>query len=268
MMLTAWHADRANEKNWHVAVPYLIGGVALTLFTPMYKASFIAGFVTLVVALTFANAAMGVINARVVGKLLMAGPIQHIHAATSSSFVHLCCICRQHSKGTLVPVLCTSTLLLQLLRDRLSTPYLLYVPPTLPKHLPVLTLCCCCCCCLQSSPANLLFTRFCPAQPTAALDTKHTGIGLALYTAILACLGGFSGPVIIGTMVQRLGSFSQATIAMGAILCAAGLLMAGLAVWEKWGRKEKCGSSAALGDSAVESRSQAAAGADKGVASV
>jgi hypothetical protein len=106
------------------------------------------------------------------------------------------------------------------------------------------------------------------AQPTAALDTKHTGIGLALYTAILACLGGFSGPVIIGTMVQRLGSFSQATIAMGAILCAAGLLMAGLAVWEKWGRKEKGGSSAVLGDSAVESRSRAASAADKGVASV
>jgi hypothetical protein len=68
MMLTAWHADRVNEKNWHVAVPYLIGGVALTLFTPLYKASFIAGFVILVVALTFANAAMGVINARVVGE--------------------------------------------------------------------------------------------------------------------------------------------------------------------------------------------------------
>jgi MFS family permease len=72
MLLTAWHADRVDEKNWHVAVPYLIGGVALTLFTPLYKASFIAGFATLVVALTFANAAMGVINARVVGELRMA----------------------------------------------------------------------------------------------------------------------------------------------------------------------------------------------------
>jgi hypothetical protein len=93
MMLTAWHADRVNEKNWHVAVPYLIGGVALTLFTPMYKASFIAGFVTLVVALTFANAAMGVINARVVGELLISGLTHHTHASTLSSFVHLCCIC-------------------------------------------------------------------------------------------------------------------------------------------------------------------------------
>ncbi|KAF6256298.1 major facilitator superfamily domain-containing protein, partial [Scenedesmus sp. NREL 46B-D3] len=138
MVLTAWHADRVDEKNWHVAVPYLIGGVALTLFTPLYTALFIAGFITLVLALTFANAAMGVINARVV----------------------------------------------------------------------------------------------------AALETKHTGIGLALYTAILACLGGFSGPVIIGTMVQQLGSFSQATIAMGAILCSAGLLMAGLAVGGKWGLKK------------------------------
>lgn len=68
MVLTAWHADRVDEKNWHVAVPYLIGGVALTLFTPLYTASFIAGFITLVLAITFANAAMGVINARVVGE--------------------------------------------------------------------------------------------------------------------------------------------------------------------------------------------------------
>lgn len=70
MVITAWHADRVNEKNWHVAVPYLIGGIALTLFTPLYKVSFTAGFVILVVALTFANAAMGVINARVVGECL------------------------------------------------------------------------------------------------------------------------------------------------------------------------------------------------------
>jgi hypothetical protein len=93
MMLTAWHADRVNEKNWHVAVPYLIGGVALTLFTPMYKASFIAGFVTLVVALTFANAATGVINARVVGELTLrmaARLIQHMHAAIPSSRVSAC----------------------------------------------------------------------------------------------------------------------------------------------------------------------------------
>lgn len=34
-------------------------------------------------------------------------------------------------------------------------------------------------------------------------------MGLAIYTAVLACLGGFSGPVIIGAMVERLGSFSQ-----------------------------------------------------------
>lgn len=69
MLLTAWHADRVNEKNWHVAVPYLVGGVVLTLFTPLYsKASFAAGFAVLVVSVTFANAAAGVINSRVVGE--------------------------------------------------------------------------------------------------------------------------------------------------------------------------------------------------------
>jgi hypothetical protein len=100
-------------------------------------------------------------------------------------------------------------------------------------------------------------------MPTAAaLNTKDTGIGLALYTAILACLGGFSGPVIIGTMVQRLGSFSQATIAMGAILCSAGLLMAALAVWEHCQRRKEKGGAAA-GESAAESgrKTEAQAGA-------
>lgn len=170
MVITAWHADRVNEKNWHVAVPYLIGGIALTLFTPLYKVSFTAGFVILVVALTFANAAMGVINARVV----------------------------------------------------------------------------------------------------AALNTKDTGIGLALYTAILACLGGFSGPVIIGTMVQRLGSFSQATIVMGAILCSAALLMAGLAMWERCQRKREKESRGSAGvtecGSAAESGRKV--GSEAGVAAV
>jgi hypothetical protein len=118
---------------------------------------------------------------------------------------------------------------------------------------------------LFAKPPDLLPSTVRFASTAAALHTKDTGIGLALYTAILACLGGFSGPVIIGTMVQRLGSFSQATIAMGAILCAAGLLMAGLAVSEHRQRRSNRKSTAAAGG-AVESSSKGAV--DAGVAAV
>lgn len=69
----------------------------------------------------------------------------------------------------------------------------------------------------------------------ACLDTRHVGIGLALYTAVCGILAGFTGPLITGAIVQKMGSFSLATIADGVLLIAAGLLMTGLAFWEKWG---------------------------------
>lgn len=68
MLVTAWHSDRVNEKNWHVAVPYVISGVVLTLFTPFYKLSFAGGFAVLVIYMTLANASAGVFNSRVVGE--------------------------------------------------------------------------------------------------------------------------------------------------------------------------------------------------------
>jgi hypothetical protein len=68
MVLVAWHSDRVNEKALHVAVPYILGGVALLCYTPMASASFAAGFANLVIAMTAANAATGVISSRVVGE--------------------------------------------------------------------------------------------------------------------------------------------------------------------------------------------------------
>lgn len=68
MVLVAWHSDRVNEKSLHVAVPYLLGGLFLLCYTPMASLSFAAGFVGLVIAMTAANAATGVISSRVVGK--------------------------------------------------------------------------------------------------------------------------------------------------------------------------------------------------------
>lgn len=71
MLLVAWHSDRVNEKALHVAVPYIIGGVVLACYTPMASISFVAGFVNIVIALTAANAAIGVISSRVVGEFTL-----------------------------------------------------------------------------------------------------------------------------------------------------------------------------------------------------
>lgn len=68
MVIVAWHSDRVNEKAFHVAVPYLLGGIFLCCYTPMASVSFAAGFVNLVIAMTAANGATGVISSRVVGE--------------------------------------------------------------------------------------------------------------------------------------------------------------------------------------------------------
>lgn len=45
--------------------------------------------------------------------------------------------------------------------------------------------------------------------PAACLDTKHAGIGLALHHAVVACVAGFAGPVFVGALLQRTGSFAS-----------------------------------------------------------
>lgn len=64
-------------------------------------------------------------------------------------------------------------------------------------------------------------------------DTKAVGIGLAIYTLLIALFSGFVGPVIAGALVQELGSFGQAMTANGAFMLGAAFLMFGLAVWER-----------------------------------
>lgn len=41
------------------------------------------------------------------------------------------------------------------------------------------------------------------------LDTKHAGVGLALHHAVVASVAGFAGPVFVGALVQRTGSFGS-----------------------------------------------------------
>lgn len=50
------------------------------------------------------------------------------------------------------------------------------------------------------------------------------------------------GPMIVGVLVQRIGNFVSSMVAMGAFLCAAGLMMVGLATYmqcsKRRGRKQ------------------------------
>jgi hypothetical protein len=64
-------------------------------------------------------------------------------------------------------------------------------------------------------------------------DPKAVGIGLAIYTLLIALFSGFLGPVIAGALVQEMGSFSQAMVVNGAVMVGAGLLMTMLAVFER-----------------------------------
>lgn len=41
------------------------------------------------------------------------------------------------------------------------------------------------------------------------LDTKHAGVGLALHHAVVASVAGFAGPLFVGALVQRTGSFGS-----------------------------------------------------------
>lgn len=80
--------------------------------------------------------------------------------------------------------------------------------------------------CLSCVPAPTLSGAVC-------FPTKAVGIGLAIYTLLIALFSGFLGPVIAGALVQQMGSFSQAMLVNGAVMVGAGLLMAGLAIWER-----------------------------------
>ena len=55
------------EKELHIGVPWILGGVILALFEPLYKRAFVAGFSVIVVALTLAYYSQSIIFARVTG---------------------------------------------------------------------------------------------------------------------------------------------------------------------------------------------------------
>lgn len=64
-----------------------------------------------------------------------------------------------------------------------------------------------------------------------SLDRKHAGVGVAIFNAVGASIGGFLGPLVTGAFVQRTGSFVESMVAMGAFLCSSGLMMVGLGIY-------------------------------------
>lgn len=69
-----------------------------------------------------------------------------------------------------------------------------------------------------------------PAEP---LDARHVAIGVALFNAVGAAVGGFLGPYVTGAVVQRMGSFVKATLIQGSFLLASGVLTVALGIWEQ-----------------------------------
>jgi hypothetical protein len=76
MSLTAWHSDRVKERTLHIGVTALIGAVFWLCFGPMYHLSFAAGFVSLVFAMMFAYAQVGIMYAKVTGECLKVSQTQ------------------------------------------------------------------------------------------------------------------------------------------------------------------------------------------------
>jgi MFS-type transporter involved in bile tolerance (Atg22 family) len=72
-----------------------------------------------------------------------------------------------------------------------------------------------------------------------SLDTKHAGVGIAIFNAIGAAVGGFSGPWIVGTLVNRMGSFMPSMVFMGVFLTAGGVMLSGFWFWELWQRRKQ-----------------------------
>jgi hypothetical protein len=66
-----------------------------------------------------------------------------------------------------------------------------------------------------------------------ALDARHAGVGVSMFNAVAAAIGGFLGPFVVGAFVQRMGTFVSSMVAMGAFLCWAGIMMIALGIYTR-----------------------------------
>lgn len=67
MVVLAWTSQRFQERTLHVAIPSIIGGIVLTLFQPLYMASFAAGFASISITIALAYSCQGVMYAKMTG---------------------------------------------------------------------------------------------------------------------------------------------------------------------------------------------------------
>lgn len=67
MWWMAHSSHRFKEKDLHIGLPWIVGGICLAVFEPLYKRSFAAGFSMIVVALALAYCTDSVMFARVAG---------------------------------------------------------------------------------------------------------------------------------------------------------------------------------------------------------
>lgn len=74
--------------------------------------------------------------------------------------------------------------------------------------------------------------------PAEELEARHVAIGMAIFNAI-GSSGGFVGPYLTAAVVQRMGSFVQATLIQGSFLLASGVLATGLGVWERLQKRKE-----------------------------
>lgn len=123
----------------------------------------------------------------------------------------------------------------------------------------------------KSCPSQiLLLTQHgCCFEPPAAdaLDAKHAGVGVAIYNAVAAAIGGFLGPFIVGAFVQRMGTFVYSMVAMGAFLGWAGVMMVALGVYLRVDKHRKRKIPAArVGSDVVTSATDLLQGLDKDAA--
>jgi hypothetical protein len=68
MCWVAHSSHHYREKDFHIGIPYLVGGICLAIFEPLYRRSFAAGFSVIVIALALAYCCDSVMFARVAGE--------------------------------------------------------------------------------------------------------------------------------------------------------------------------------------------------------
>jgi hypothetical protein len=232
MSVTAWHSDRVGERTLHIGITAIIGSVFWLSFGAMYHLSFAAGFVSLVMAMMFAYAQVGVMYARVSGEGFSPALLSDFSAMYTFfhrfSCPHFISIPALHST-TCVHMMSTETDVDSVASAQTYADFV----------------------CLKGCHINITqavtsltfhclsaVARSCVCFAAEPLEARHVAIGVAMFNAIGAAIGGFIGPYVTGAVVQRVGSFVQATPIQGSFLLASGVLATSLGIWEQLQKRQ------------------------------